>query len=270
MANDIYSDLFVDNLPDSLTWDNQVQTIGMVSDQQAAGLQPFLPQLLILPNIANLPEAILDLLAFQYSVLFYSSTFYIADPLARIAAKRKLLANNFNYHAHLGTPAVMQEIVSSIYGPAAIQEWPVYGGTANHFRILLPNPINPSLQTQMYQLVNVVKRASQSFEGFFTSSGAPNTFTVSVAVFTQTTLTLPVIQSTLGNYLFSQASVTAKANVIRTPAIVSIQRAIQLVATARQVKAGATVCTISAHASVATGTPIVLRGASAQIITRSS
>jgi P2-related tail formation protein len=279
MAIDIYSDQFVDNLPDSLTWDNQVQTVGMVSDQQAAGLQPFLPQLLILPNINNLPEAILDLLAFQYSVLFYSSTFYTVDPLQRIALKRQLLSNNFNYHAHLGTPAVMQQIVSSIYGPAAIQEWPDYGGTANHFRILLPTAADPSLLTEMSQVVNVVKRASQYFEGFFSAGVAQIGFTVSVVVFTQTTLTLPVIQSPLGDFISVGASVkifisvgasvTVVSNVIRASAVAKLKAAASLVATSRQLRFGAMVCTIQVRSTVTTSA-LILRGASVNIVTRSS
>jgi len=201
MSNDVYSDVFIDNLPESLTWDYQVQSIGMVSDQQAVPLQGLLPSLLVLCNIPNQPENVLDILAFQFGVLFYSPANSITDPVQRLAVKQQLIANNFNYHAHLGTPAVVQEIASSIYGPVQIQEWPQYGGTANHFRALIPNPggITPAQIQQMAQLINVVKRASQTFEGFFSivqpppgPGGQVNVY-VAVGVYTQTILVLPIL-----------------------------------------------------------------------------
>src|SRR5215510_13316486 len=115
MSVDIYNDKFIDNITDSISWDVQVQSIGAVSDTQAVGLQQILPDLLVLCNIPNLPESTLDLLAFQFQVLFYSATFNITDPDERLAAKRSLLANNFYYHAHLGTPYTDQEIVNTTY-----------------------------------------------------------------------------------------------------------------------------------------------------------
>ena len=199
MSNNIVTDQFIDNLPESLTWDFQVQAIGMVSDQQAGPLQQLLPSLLVLCNIPNQPENVLDILAFQFGVLFYTDANAITDPVQRLALKQQLIANNFNYHAHLGTPATVQEIASSIYGPVQIQEWKQYGGTPNHFRALLPNAIGSALLQKMSRLINVVKRASQTFEGFFAyvpppsgPAGQVNVY-VAVGVYTQTILVLPIL-----------------------------------------------------------------------------
>jgi P2-related tail formation protein len=225
----------------------------MVSDQQAVGLQKILPALLVLCNIPNLPEQTLDLLAFQYQVLFYSSTFTITDPVQRLAAKRQLMANNFNFHAHLGTPATVQQIVTQAYGPAIVQEWFQYGGIANHFRILLPTNIGPVLQAEILQLVNVVKRASQAFDGFFQFTAAPSNLYVAVGVYTQIWLMLPMptVLPTGRNYVTMGASVFAMATVNRSSAVVQINTGGSVTPSARQWVAGANICDIRMYSGVA-------------------
>lgn len=245
MSNDIYSDLFVDNLPDSISWDSQVQSIGMVSDTQAVGLQQILPQLLVLCNIPNLPESTLDLMAFQYSVLFWSQLNTITDPIARLAAKRKMMANNFYYHAHLGTPQTAQDIVSTVYGPAVVQEWFLYGGLANHFRILLPAVVTSAQQSQMLSLVTIVKRASQAMDGFFLFTAAPMKFYVAVGVVTQVWLFLPMPKRSVNiQYVTVGISISARATVQRSSAVAKISTRMSLVVNPRQLKVGAMVCDI--------------------------
>lgn len=250
MSNDIYSDLFVDNLPESISWDSQVQSIGMVSDTQAVGLQAILPQLLVLCNIPNLPESTLDLLAFQYSVLFWSQLNTITDPVARLAAKRKMIANNFYYHAHLGTPQTVQDIVSTVYGPAVVQEWFLYGGLANHFRILLPAVVTTAQQAQMLSLVTIVKRASQAMDGFFLYTGIPTNFYVAVGVVTQVWLFLPMPKQSVGiQYVNLGISVRANATVHRSSAVAQMSVGLSIRASSRQVVAGAMICDIRASMS---------------------
>jgi len=226
-----------------------------VSDTQAVGLQALLPDLLVLCNIPNLPESVLDLLAFQYSVLFYSGTSNITDPDARLAAKRNLIANNFYYHAHLGTPAVVQDIVTQLtsqYGPVLVQEWWVYGGAANHFRILLPQVIDPSIEAEMMQYVNVVKRASQAMDGFFLYSSIPTEFYVAVGVYTQIWLTLPVAARLPAKitYITAGINVFALPTVLRSSAIANIYTTGTIIASGRQVKLGAPVVDIRCHVTV--------------------
>jgi P2-related tail formation protein len=245
VSNDIYTDLFVDNLPESISWDSQVQSIGLVSDTQAVGLQAILPQLLVLCNIPNLPESTLDLMAFQYSVLFWSNLNSIADPVARLAQKRAVMANNFYYHAHLGTPQTVQDIVSSIYGPAIVQEWFLYGGLANHFRILLPSIIDPATEAQMLSLVTIVKRVSQAMDGFFVYTSAPTNFYVAVGVVTQVWLFLPMPKQSVGKqYVGIGMSLGANANVLRSSAVAQMGTSMGLSGFARQLKPGAMVADI--------------------------
>jgi P2-related tail formation protein len=245
VSNDIYTDLFVDNLPESINWDSQVQAIGMASDTQATGLQPYLPQLLVLCNIPNLPESTLDLLAFQYSVLFWNQLNLITDPVQRLATKQKYMANNFYYHAHLGTPQTTQDIVSSVYGPAIVQEWFLYGGQPNHFRILLPAVVDSATEAQMLSLVTIVKRASQAMDGFYLFTSAPTRFYVAVGVVTECWLFLPMPKQSIGvQYLSIGLSIVADSTVQRSSAVLQIATGMSVIAGGRQLSVGAMVCDI--------------------------
>jgi hypothetical protein len=265
MIFDVTDEVFNDGLPASVNTDEQVVSIGDVSDLRTRALLPTIDQLRVLCNIYAQPEGILDLLAFQFQVLFYSGTFSITDPAARLAAKQTLIANNFNFHAHLGTPATMQAVISAIYQQAFIQEWFTYGGTPNHYRILFDNVISSPLQAQISQTQRAVKRASQAFDGFFVINNAPLNFYVAVGVYTQIFQTLPIaISGRIGTFIIAGATVGANATVQHASAQVGIHAGATIGATAQQIVAGSPHATIAAKATM-TNSAQVLRALAAMI-----
>lgn len=197
MALTIDIDSYNDKLPSSISSDAQVMSFGNVQDIQLQALLPFIDQVRVLCNIPALNEDTLDLLAFQFQVLFYSGTELITDDVARLAAKRSLIANSFDFHSRLGTKEVLQEILVTIYSNAYVQEWFEYGGTPHHFRVLTDNVINdPAIVTSITGVVGIVKRASSWFEGFYTVQRAPaallNIFT---CIYAQTFIQAPLALS---------------------------------------------------------------------------
>lgn len=170
----VNTDSYDDLLPSSISSDPQVISFGNVMDERAQILLPLMDQIRVFCNLENQPEEILDLVAFQWSVLFYSSTFIIQDQATRIAAKLNLLKNNFFYYGRLGTPDTLQQIISTVYPNASVLEWFQYGGTAHHYRILLDKVITDQPTLNALNLVNqTVKRASSWFEGFFVKTQSP-------------------------------------------------------------------------------------------------
>jgi tail protein P2 I len=257
---DVFNEVFNDDLPGSISYDPKVQTIGDVSDLRSRPLLPIIDQLRVLSNIMGQPEAILDLLAFQFQVLFYSGTYNITDPVARLAAKQSLIANSFDFHAHLGTPNTMQTIISTIYQAALIQEWFTYGGTANHYRILFPVVIDGPTQALIGATQRIIKRASQAFDGFFVYNVAgPENLYVAVGVFTQIWQTLPVGRVGLvGSLLGGRASVGANATIQKSSSFLTIGIGASIFANPRQLVAGA----MNAHvfsATTLTITALILR-----------
>jgi phage tail P2-like protein len=87
-------------------------------------------KLKIYSQIDNLPEPLLDILAYDFKVDWYG---YDYD----IDVKRAQLKDSFNVHRHLGTRGAVERALSDIYPGTEVEEWFDYGGDPYHFRVLL-------------------------------------------------------------------------------------------------------------------------------------
>lgn len=102
--------------------------------EYGAGLPPLAPleRLAALSGgLASLPEALLDLLAWQYHVEGYQSA---ASP----AARRAMIYASLLLHRRRGTPwAVRHGLETTLQVPAQVREWYEYGGDPYFFRVRL-------------------------------------------------------------------------------------------------------------------------------------
>lgn len=85
----------------------------------------------IYTNIDALPEALLDILAYDFKVDWYEYD-------APVETKRAQLKNNFNAHRHLGTKGAVLDEISVFYPGADVQEWFEYDGEPYHFKVIIP------------------------------------------------------------------------------------------------------------------------------------
>ena len=81
---------------------------------------------LVLSRIVN--ETLLDCLAWQFHVDFY-------EPDLPMETKQALVLNSPAWHAQKGTPGVVEDIVSTVFSKAKIEEWYEYGGLPYRFRV---------------------------------------------------------------------------------------------------------------------------------------
>ena len=81
-----------------------------------------------LRDYANLPEDVLDELAWQMNVTWY-------DPDADLTAKRAIIANAMEVYQTIGAPWAVEQVARDYFGDAEVQEWPEYGGEPYHFRV---------------------------------------------------------------------------------------------------------------------------------------
>lgn len=191
-------DRFIDAIPDSLNFDPQIQSIGLVNDNTISTLTSFADRVRVLCDIKQQEEATLDRLAFQFNVLFYQGANLIADPQARIDLKRNLIAQSFGINCKLGTPGIIQRVISQIYAPAIMQEWWQYGGTHDHFRIYTESNINdPAVIASLAPALYSVIRASQAFDGYYSMIPPADVgLYISVTVYCEMDMVLPVITAT--------------------------------------------------------------------------
>jgi phage tail P2-like protein len=118
-------------MPPNLAADRNVKMIAEAFDEVVRKIISKIPGVAIIPNlvlnqIAN--EMIIDLLAWQFHVDFYK-------PEMPIETKRALVLKSLDWHTRKGTPSVVEEIVSTVFSKAEIQEWFDYGGLPYRFRI---------------------------------------------------------------------------------------------------------------------------------------
>ncbi len=83
---------------------------------------------LIFPRIDELPEAVLDMLAYDLKVDWYEYS-------APIQNKRNAIKECIPVHRHKGTKYAVETAVHSLYDKAEVCEWFEYGGEPFHFKI---------------------------------------------------------------------------------------------------------------------------------------
>lgn len=129
MIKDLTSVSLLDILPSNLLEDPQVSAAARALDAELQAVTRATAETLHLPRLDELPETVVDLLAWQWHVDFY-------EPLGLdIATKRRLVKESIAWHRTKGTPAAVEKMLKAVWGSAHIEEWFEYGGSPGCFRV---------------------------------------------------------------------------------------------------------------------------------------
>lgn len=129
MIKDLTSISLLDILPSNLLEDPQVSAAARALDAELQAVTRATAETLHLPRLDELPETVVDLLAWQWHVDFY-------EPLGLdIATKRRLVKESIAWHRTKGTPAAVEKMLKAVWGSAHIEEWFEYGGSPGCFRV---------------------------------------------------------------------------------------------------------------------------------------
>ena len=129
MSKNIYNVSLLDIMPQSLLSDPFVAAMAKSMDPELQGISAEIIKCILLPRIGDLPEEVVDLLAWQFHVDFY-------EPSLDINKKRSLVRNSITWHRKKGTPAVVESLATEVFGSGEVLEWWEYGGNPYHFKIL--------------------------------------------------------------------------------------------------------------------------------------
>lgn len=113
----------------------------------------------IYTRIDELPEALLDILAYDFKIDWYNYDY-------PIQAKRNLVKTNYYVHRHLGTAGAVKEAIRAIYPDSDVEEWFNYGGDPYKFRVALNSgaPIIPVSNTDILKAVYTYKSLRSHLE----------------------------------------------------------------------------------------------------------
>lgn len=127
-------------LPASIAADTTVKNISLSVETILQTVAGQTAAVLLLPHLDELPEAVIDELAWQYHVDTYSADF-------AIDVKRQLIRQSIAWHHKKGTPAAVTDMLSTIYASAQLEEFWEYGGEPYHFRVTVGEDRTDSAQT---------------------------------------------------------------------------------------------------------------------------
>lgn len=128
MNNGLTAENLLLALPEALRQDEQMQALAAGIAEVLAARPAEIDRLLIYPRIDELPEALLDRLAYDFKVDWW-------DVEYSLAAKRQTLKDNWQVHRRLGTKAAVEQVIAAIYPETQVLEWFEYGGEPYHFKL---------------------------------------------------------------------------------------------------------------------------------------
>ena len=85
---------------------------------------------LIYPDVDDLPEGLLDILAYDLNVEWY-------DYEGELSEKRATIRECMKIHKFKGTKAAILMALKTVYADVEVQEWFEYGGEPYHFKIYI-------------------------------------------------------------------------------------------------------------------------------------
>ncbi len=148
--NKLSVEALLSTLPDALRENRQAYAIAQIFASALAHFVDSLDALRIYPRIEELPEELLDLLAYDCKIDWWDADYSLDE-------KRRTLAGSWRVHRTLGTKSAVEEAISAIYPGTQVQEWYEYGGDPYHFKLLIDST-DALMGTQKYQ--RVVDRVS--------------------------------------------------------------------------------------------------------------
>jgi phage tail P2-like protein len=126
----IRTDDLLKTLPHVLKMDNNFCSYAGIFAKQLGKVISDVDSATIYAHIDMLPEAVLDILAYDFKVDWYNYNY-------SIETKRELIKTSLAVHKHMGTKGAMISAVSTMYPYALVEEWFEYGGEPYYFRVIL-------------------------------------------------------------------------------------------------------------------------------------
>jgi phage tail P2-like protein len=142
-------------LPDSLKTD---QTVVYLAQAISETLQSINSQIFLFDPTKRKDEAMLDLNAWEEHVDFYDTTLPVDK-------KQELVDKAIMFHEKKGTPAAIEELISTLFEDGKVVEWFEYGGQPYTFKIITNNPaVTNEKATEFINALNSIKNIRSHLE----------------------------------------------------------------------------------------------------------
>lgn len=116
--------------PDALKEDNKLYALASIVAKLLSSRPEEIDSLRIYPQIKNLPESLLDILAYDFKIDWYGYNF-------ELSIKKSQIKDSFNVHQTLGTRGSIEKALRDIYPGTEVEEWFDYNSDPYYFRVFL-------------------------------------------------------------------------------------------------------------------------------------
>lgn len=147
-------------LPEVLQNDVEMQALAAGIAQQLSTHLAEIDKVRIYTRIDQLPEELIDILAYDFKVDWYDFDY-------SIEAKRAVFKDSFKIRRRIGTRGAVERALSSIYPGTKVEEWFEYGGEPFFFRVILDvtNQLVSITEAQIVRAINLYKSLRSHLEG---------------------------------------------------------------------------------------------------------
>lgn len=156
---DIYTIDYTRTLPPVLQNDEKMMAAAQAIAQELQKSARKIRNNIIYARIDELPENILDLLAYDMHIDWYDYDY-------PVTAKQELIKTGIKVHRKLGTKYAVETAIRAIYPESRVIEWFEYGGEPFYFKVVL-NAGNNNIKIDMDDMVkkiNIYKRLTAHLE----------------------------------------------------------------------------------------------------------
>jgi phage tail P2-like protein len=152
---DLSSFRLIDLLPESLKSDKEVVCM---AEALTEVFRVIIDKINLLDPTKEIDERFIDLIAWEEHVDFYDNTLPVEK-------KKELIEKAEFLHKHKGTPAAVEELITTIFGEGKVVEWFEYGGQPYRFKVVTSNPsVTLEKAEQFIRALDSVKRKSARLE----------------------------------------------------------------------------------------------------------
>jgi len=156
----IYSVSLAGILPESLKSDPQVKALADAITPELQAVSTDIAQCVLLSRIDELPEEVIDLLAWQMHIDWYDATLTVEK-------KRNLIKTSTLIHKTRGTPYAVEQALSTIFDDSWVSEWFNYGGDPYMFKVVTTDRVISQISIDnLKKAINSVKNTRSWLESF--------------------------------------------------------------------------------------------------------
>lgn len=155
-------------LPVALERDKRAVGLARAAAKLLAARPEEIKKLAIYSGIDELPEELLDILAYDFKVDWWDGEYTLEE-------KRRTLKESWFVHRTLGTKAAVERALSAIYPGAEVREWFEYDGEPYHFKLSIDttnDKVNDEKRRRVLERVEYYKNLRSHMDGIEYYAGA--------------------------------------------------------------------------------------------------